>query len=550
MKFSRASFGSSPPLPAASSIVSSQVSGVSSQVSGPSAMIATKRPLFYLIGLAGGLLGGLLGIGGGSAIAPLLLLTGKLRPAQVSGTTLATVLLISLVGSGAYASLGHLNLGLAWPIAMGSVAGAVTGALVARRLSLGLMLGLFIVVLPYFAVKEVWPSLAAPEISASLVWLIALGMGTGFLSGLLGIGGASLVVPSLVGFFLLDHHAAQGIAISVALADSTAGALTHARNRNINYRVLLYMSIPAILAALAGAFISNSLPDSALRYLFAVFTAAVFATLVFRFFSGYLRSRIASGATTRTGPEQSHGLRNGGAWGRSSLMRRLPTAGTIMNLLLVCIPLAVIGDHYNLGPVAVFTFAALACVTLSYRLGQATESISTRLGPVAGGLLNATFGNAAELIISVMALQQGLFVVVRTSLIGSILGQLLLVLGTSLLAAGLMYKTLGFSKALVQINFTLMFLAIIAIGLPSVLIATSPEAVQGGANYLTPALAVMLLLVYGLAVIFSLRRQPEEGEETGEPRWGSRKALAVLAVSTGGDRINIRVPGEQHTPNS
>ena len=67
------------------------------------------------------MLGGLLGIGGGSIIAPLLLVTAALRPAQVSGTTLATVLLISLVGSGAYASLGHMDLGLAWPIALGSV---------------------------------------------------------------------------------------------------------------------------------------------------------------------------------------------------------------------------------------------------------------------------------------------------------------------------------------------------------------------------------------------------------------------------------------------
>ena len=76
---------------------------------------------YYLIGLSGGLLGGPLGIGGGSIIAPLLLVTAALRPAQVSGTTLATVLLISLVGSGAYASLGHMDLGLAWPIALGSV---------------------------------------------------------------------------------------------------------------------------------------------------------------------------------------------------------------------------------------------------------------------------------------------------------------------------------------------------------------------------------------------------------------------------------------------
>lgn len=542
MKFPRASFGSRIHLAPPSSTTRSPDLKLRQ-------MISPGRSVFHLIGLIGGLIGGLLGIGGGSAIAPLLLLNGKLRPAQVSGTTLATVLLISLVGSGAYASLGHLNLGLAWPIAMGSVAGAVTGALVARRLSMGLMLGLFIVILPYFAVKELWPSVAAPVMSTSLVWLIALGMGTGFLSGLLGIGGASLVVPSLVGFFLLDHHAAQGIAITVALADSSAGALTHARAGNINYRVLMYMSIPAVLAALAGAFLSNSLPDPALRYLFVIFMAAVFATLLCRCIKGYLWGRVASWGASRVNvspsylsgngnPSTSGGYldpTNGGGTPRlTRLIRRGLTAGTLMNLLLVCVPLAVIWEHYNLGPVYVFIFSAVACVTLSYRLGQATESIGTRLGPVAGGLLNATFGNAAELIISVMALQQGLFLVVRTSLIGSIVGQLLLVLGTSLLAAGLMHKHLGFSKVLVQINFTLMFLAVLVIGLPSLLIAVSPEVARGGSNFLTPALAVLLLLVYGLAVVFSLRRQPEEEGDVSGVRWGLGKGLAVLGGSTAG----------------
>ena len=110
---------------------------------------ASNAVIFCLIGLVGGLAGGLLGIGGGSAIAPLLLLTGTLRPAQVSGTTLSTVLLISMVGSGAYAALGHLNLELAWPIAMGSVVGCVLGAFTSKRLSMRLMIAMFLVILPY-----------------------------------------------------------------------------------------------------------------------------------------------------------------------------------------------------------------------------------------------------------------------------------------------------------------------------------------------------------------------------------------------------------------
>ena len=155
---------------------------------------APKIPLtavFFLVGSIGGMLGGVLGIGGGSAISPLLLLVGGLKPAHIAGTTLATVLLISAVGSGAYASLGLLNLGLAWPIAMGSAAAAVIGAIAAKRLSVRLMLTMFILILPYFAAKELWPSFAAPELSTNFVSLVVLGVATGFVSGLLGISGAS-----------------------------------------------------------------------------------------------------------------------------------------------------------------------------------------------------------------------------------------------------------------------------------------------------------------------------------------------------------------------
>ena len=241
-----------------------------------------EAAIFGPIGFVGGLFGGLLGIGGGSAIAPLLLVVGNMRPAQISATTLATVLVISIVGTGAYASLGHLNLGLAWPIAMGSVVGSVLGALTSKRLSMRLMLGMFLVIMPYFAIKEFWPGFVAPELGTTIVALIALGIGTGFLSGLLGISGASLVVPSLVGFFLIDHLAAQGIAMSVALADSLAGVATHARAGNINYRVFRYMAPLALVAAIGGALLSHSMPEAALRYVFGFFVVFVWAIMLAR----------------------------------------------------------------------------------------------------------------------------------------------------------------------------------------------------------------------------------------------------------------------------
>lgn len=202
--------------------------------------------------------------------------------------------------------------------------------------------------------------------------------------------------------------------------------------------------------------------------------------------------------------------------------------------MLVFIPLAIIGQWLDLGPVIVFSCSALACVPLSFRLGQATETLGNRVGPVAGGLLNATFGNAAELIITVIALNHGLYALVRTTLIGSIIGQLLLVLGTSLLLAGLKHKNLSFSKPLVQINFVLIFIALVAIGLPTLRLIGASEGTDVGAGFLAPVLAVMLIIIYGFAVAFSLRSQPAESGQAGGPRWTIPKGLMVLTASTGG----------------
>ena len=251
--------------------------------------------VFCAIGLLGGAFGGLLGIGGGSAIAPLLLILTRLRPSRVAGTTLGTVFVVSAVGSIAYLSLGHLNLNLAWPIAIGSVTGAVLGALTSRRLSVRLMLVVFLLVLPYYVVKEFWPALSAPVVATNLISLGMLGLATGYLGGLLGISGASLLVPSLVGFFLIDHHAAQGIALAVALSDSAAGVAAHSRARSVDYRVLFYLAAPAFVGALGGALLSHYLSASVLRNIFGAFLAMVWTTVLARFIKDFLpRSRPSS----------------------------------------------------------------------------------------------------------------------------------------------------------------------------------------------------------------------------------------------------------------
>ncbi len=208
-------------------------------------------------------------------------------------------------------------------------------------------------------------------------------------------------------------------------------------------------------------------------------------------------------------------------------------ADGVMTAMLLFIPLAVMGRLFDLGAVFTFVCAALSCVPLSYRLGQATEEVGTRLGRVTGGLLNATFGNAAELIISIAAVNHDLVIVVRMTIIGSVLGQLLLVLGTSLLLAGLKYRELIFSRALVQTNFTLIVIATLAIGLPTVLLALAPEKAAASASFLTPGLCILLLLIYGITVVFTLRRQPMEENQEGA-NWPLSKGLLLLVASTSG----------------
>lgn len=521
----------------------------SSKIVSPGLLQTGPPPLkalpFCLIGLLGGTLAGLLGIGGGLVIAPLLLLVGLLRPAQVSGTTLATVLVTSVVGSGAYASLGHLDLGVAWPIAIGSVFGCVLGALAAKRLSTRMMSILFLLILPYFAIKEFWPSFVGPVLSANMVALPILGFATGLLSGLLGIGGASLVVPSLVGFFLFEHHAAQGIAMSVALVDSLAGVVTHARERNINFRALFYLAVPGCVATMAAAFLSHSLSGPVLRNLFALFVTTIWLAMAVHLIRSSARKRSIA-ATLRgfslrklgsSGRFLTEAADQAGVWVTERLVKTAHLffgKGRLMNIMLLCVPLAILGHFYDFGPIFVFACSALACIPLSYRLGQATESLGTRLGPVTGGLLNATFGNAAELIISIAALSHGLLIVVRTSLIGSIIGQLLLVLGMSLFVAGIKYKNLGFSRSLAQMNFTLMAVALMAIGLPSIFLASASEKLQASASFLSPVLCTLLLILYACSVVFALRRQPQQEKDAEDPRWKTGLSLLILGGSTGG----------------
>lgn len=140
----------------------------------------------------------------------------------------------------------------------------------------------------------------------------------------------------------------------------------------------------------------------------------------------------------------------------------------------------------------IFVFSAISFIPLSHLLGEATERVASRLGEKAGGLLNATFRNGAELIIAGMALNAGLLIIVRTSIVGSIISQLLLVLGYSFFIAGLKYRSLTFNRHLAEMNFTNLVLVLIAIILPSIF---SPYLHHANAPTLSLGVAAIVFLL-------------------------------------------------------
>src|SRR5437870_10976157 len=131
----------------------------------------------------------------------------------------------------------------------------------------------------------------------------------------------------------------------------------------------------------------------------------------------------------------------------------------LLNWLLIFVPVAAVLELMHASPLTVFITSALAIIPLAGWMGRATEHLAEKLGEGIGGLLNATFGNAAELIIALMALRAGLFDVVKASITGSIIGNLLLVLGASIFMGGVKFKKQSFNKTGARASCTALILA-------------------------------------------------------------------------------------------
>src|SRR5262249_13576257 len=227
-------------------------------------------------------------------------------------------------------------------------------------------------------------------------------------------------------------------------------------------------------------------------------------------------------------------------------------ADTWPYLLAPLIPAAVIVELANAPATVVFFVSAVALIPPAAMMGRATEELAERSGNVVGGLLNVTFGNPPELIIALFALGKGLQEVVKASLIGSILSNILLVMGAAMLVGGLTAgRTRGvqkFGRTAANVQSTMLLLATAALIMPGVLVLVEgnalPEAGAESHNYgagiehLSIVVACVLILSYAAGLLFSLRTHahvfnPHEEESSTEGRgeWSVRRSVLALAIS-------------------
>jgi Ca2+:H+ antiporter len=220
-----------------------------------------------------------------------------------------------------------------------------------------------------------------------------------------------------------------------------------------------------------------------------------------------------------------------------------------LNLLLIFGVVAIVAELLGWSPLIVFVASSLAMIPLAGLMGEATEALALHTGPRLGGLLNATLGNAAELIITIMAVREGMsnpainrqmLELVRASLTGSIMGNILLVLGLSILIGGLRHGTQEFNRSHAGLNSTMLMLAVAALVIPSIFSHSIETVSHDAVEYLSLGVAGVMIGLYVLALIFQFRgrsARTHTGDNNGAgqqeaPYWSVAKAGAVLLAAT------------------
>lgn len=211
-----------------------------------------------------------------------------------------------------------------------------------------------------------------------------------------------------------------------------------------------------------------------------------------------------------------------------------------ITILLLALPLAYLAEYLHWGPLWVFILSALSVIPLAALIGEGTEALAAYTNPRIGGLLNATLGNTAELIITIVAIRAGLLELVKASITGSILGNLLLVMGLSMVVGGVRHGVQTFDRRQASRNAILLVLAVIALLIPSIFSSYIDNPQSTRVEALSVGTAAIMIILYGLALLYSLKFEgaPLSHKTTEEiihkPTWSVRKALIILALATVG----------------
>ena len=242
----------------------------------------------------------------------------------------------------------------------------------------------------------------------------------------------------------------------------------------------------------------------------------------------------------------------------ADLTRFLRTSAGWPYVLVPFIPIAIALEIAGAGPIVLFVTSALGVIPTAALMGRATEELAHRAGPGIGGLLNVTFGNAPELIIALFALQKGLHEVVKASIIGSILGNVLLVLGAAMFFGGLGRDRQRFNRTAASVQSLMLFLAVAAMSMPAIyqlvdsygLPSPGAEVIDYGGEVekLSVAVAIVLILTYVAGLLFSLKTHrglfnpaAEQAEEDSaqdceadpgsEEPWSVKRSVIALAIA-------------------
>ncbi len=209
-------------------------------------------------------------------------------------------------------------------------------------------------------------------------------------------------------------------------------------------------------------------------------------------------------------------------------------------ITLLLIPAAILLWFFDFGHTWIFLASAGSLIPLAALMGDATEFVGEHTNPRIGGLLNATFGNAAELIITIAALRSGLLELVKASISGSIIGTSLLILGSSMLVGGIKNGHQTFNARIAGVTATMMTLAVVALLIPGLFSIGTSKIVGNSLEKLSIGLAIVLLTLYGLYILYTIFLQPPESQTSRKrhkPRHNLWFSLGMLAGATVGVAI-------------